>query len=379
MKTPLSIVHVIPHISEEASGPSYSVPRLCTSLAEGGHKVKLSCLAAVSSVPGVNIRTHPQWQCFSRFAVSPELLLDLRKDAGEVDIVHNHSLWAMPNVGAGWVALERKAKVVVSPRGTLSEWAMSHSRRIKQLVWPFQKRLLSRADLLHATSEAEYEDIRRHGFQAPVVLLPNGIDLPIVSSNPHTEGKFTLLFLGRLHPVKGIEFLLDAWQLLQDRFPQWQLRIVGKGDAHYVEGLCQRAQNLKLQRVEFAGPLYGEEKRRMFASSHLFILPSYSENFGMAVAESLAYGCPAIVTHGAPWQGLERERCGWWIEQSVDSLSRTLEEAMSLPKEELREMGKRGIAWMGRDFSWQAIARSMELSYRWILGEGERPEFIRVE
>src|ERR1019366_5999627 len=124
----MRLVHVVPHISDEATGPSYSVPRLCASLAALGHEVELSCLAAQHPIPGVRLDIHRQWPVFSRFAVSPSHTLALRRKAGQVDIVHNHSLWSMVNVAAGCVVPGRQAKLVTSPRGTLSAWALGRSR-----------------------------------------------------------------------------------------------------------------------------------------------------------------------------------------------------------------------------------------------------------
>src|SRR2546421_1915208 len=145
----MRLVHVVPHIIEEASGPSYSVPRLCTSLAALGHEVELSCLAAQGPIPGVRVDVHRQWPVLSRFAVSPSHTLALRRKAEQVDIVHNHSLWSMVNVAAGWVGAGREGKLVSSPRGTLSAWALGRSRLAKKMRWSPQRRAPGQAELLH--------------------------------------------------------------------------------------------------------------------------------------------------------------------------------------------------------------------------------------
>lgn len=375
----MNIVHVIPHISAEAAGPSYSVPRLCQSIAARDHALTLSCLAAGRDVPGISMEVHPSWQLFQRFAVSHRHAMALQQSAGNVDIVHNHSLWSMVNVAAGWVVPGKHAKLVVSPRGTLSAWALAHSKWRKKLLWPLQKRVLERADLLHATSEDEYVDIRRAGFKPPVLVVPNGIDLPALAERQTAQGMRTLLFLSRLHPIKGLENLLDAWSVLEKSHPNWQLRIVGPGDAIYITSLQARASCYGLHRVEFTGPLYAADKNAAYRNADLFVLPTHSENFGMAVAEALSHECPAIVSHGAPWSGLEHEGCGWWIANDVDSLSRTLDTAMSLPAAELHAMGARGRAWMQRDFSWDAIAQEMEAAYRWTIEGGQTPACIRLD
>jgi len=375
----MKLIHVVPHISAEASGPSYSVPRLCQALAARGHELTLACLAAGREVPGVEVEVHPSWPFLRQFAVSPQHARALRAYAAEADIVHNHSLWSMVNVAAGWVVPGRGAKLVTSPRGTLSEWALANSKRRKQMLWPLQRRVLERADLLHATSEAELSDIRRAGLRVPVAVIPNGIDIPSpLGPRQADPDSRTLLFLSRVHPVKGIESLLDAWTMLESRHPDWALRIVGPGDAAYAKSLSASAAAQGARRVTFVGPLYGEEKKAAYRNAELFVLPSHSENFGVVVAEALAQGCPAVVSHGAPWAGLETEGCGWWIPNDADSLRATLHAAMSKSTNSLNEMGAKGRAWMERGFGWGVIAMQMETAYRWTRYGGTAPDWVRI-
>lgn len=381
---PLHAVHVVPHIDDEASGPSYSVPRLCQSLAEHGHRVGLMCLRAPESVPGVELEVYPQWRVPARFAMSPQLARALRERADQVDIVHNHSLWSMANVAAGWVVPGRRAKLVTSPRGTLSAWALAHSRAVKRTLWPLQRRALASADLLHATSDEEYGEIRALGLRAPVVVVPNGIDIPTIPERPSriessSPGPLrTLLFLSRIHPKKGIDRLLHAWQRLHPRFPGWQLVIAGRGDPAHVAQVTELAAELHLPRVHFPGPLYGEEKSDAYAAADLFVLPTHSENFGMVVAEALAHGCPAVVSRGAPWSGLEAHRCGWWIDHPIEALTKALDIAMTLGVDEREEMGRRGRRWMMEEYGWDSVARRMSDAYLWLASSGARPGTVRI-
>lgn len=374
----MRIVHVVPHVDDEAAGPSYSVPRLCESLAALGHDVELSCLAARGEIPGVRVDVHPQWPILDRFAISFDHVRALRAKAMRVDIVHNHSLWSMVNVGAGWVVPGSRAKLVASPRGTLSPWALARRRDVKRLLWPLQRRVIARADLLHATSEDEYAEIRARGFAAPVVVIPNGIDLPDLPPDRAGKPERTLLFLGRLHPKKGIDRLMQAWQRLQDDHPDWRLSVVGRGEPAHERAVRELVRTLALRRVEFAGPLYGDAKSHAFFDADLFVLPTHSENFGVAVAEALAHGCPAVVSRGAPWSGLAEEGCGWWVRHDVPALAEALGEAMSSPHATLAGMGARGRRWMERDYAWTAVASRMEAAYRWILTGGEPPSCARL-
>lgn len=373
----MRLVHVVPHVSEEASGPSYSVPRLCESLAALGYDVELSCLAARDEVPGVRLDVHAQWPIFRRFAISHTHPLSLYHKSLDADIIHNHSLWSMVNVASGWVVPGRRAKLVSSPRGTLSAWALSRSKELKILLWPLQRRVLERADLIHATSEVEYEEIRARGLRSPVAIVPNGIDVPLVEVKREGGEQRTLLYLGRIHPIKGLDRLLLAWQALEREHSTWRLVIAGPGEPSHTQKVKEMARNLGLGRVEFPGPVYGEEKSKLYWSSDLFVLPSHSENFGMVVAEALSHGCPAVVSRRAPWQGLVDRSCGFWVDNGVGELSEALDGAMALDGETLAKMGKRGRAWMKKEFGWERVAMRMSEVYRWLMGEGERPETVR--
>lgn len=375
----MKLVHVVPHIDREASGPSYSVPRLCESLAARGHDVELSCLAARGDIPGVTVDVHPQWPILERFAISPSHARALRRNAKLADIVHNHSLWSMVNIGAGWVVPQSGARLVTSPRGTLAPWALGRNRALKTLLWPLQRRVLARADLLHATSDVEYREIRALGFRNPVAVIPNGIDLPAPPTQAHVGPGRTLLFLSRLHPTKCVDRLLHAWQALQVEHPDWRLVVAGPGEAEHVREYTELAAKLALQRVDFAGPLYGDEKSRAYREADLFVLPTHSENFGMVVAEALAHGCPAVVSRGAPWPGLVAEDCGWWVDNELAVLTGALNDAMRNSPEVLAAMGERGRLWMERDYSWLAIAERMEAAYSWLLGAQPRPTCVRVD
>ena len=375
----MKILHSVPKISDEASGPSYTVPRLCQAIASLKHEVTLTCIGSETNIPGVNLTNHSSWPILKNFAISHEHTFFLKKQASKMDIVHNHILWSMANITAGLVVPGKHSKLVTSPRGTLSEWALRRSKWKKKIIWPLQKPVLDRADLLHATSEAEYEDIRRLGFNQPVLIVPNGIDLPKLKVSRSSKDFRTLIFISRIHPKKGIDILLDAWSHIEKKYNNWKLRIIGPGDTKYVQSLKAQALQNGSNHVEFVGPLYGKEKSEAYNNADLFVLPTHSENFGMVVAEALSNECPAIVSRGAPWSGLEKEGCGWWISNNIESLKKALSIAMSLSENELKVMGSRGRLWMKRDFSWDRIAILMEEGYKWLLDGGKPPITIKIK
>ena len=120
--------------------------------------------------------------------------------------------------------------------------------------------------------------------------------------------------------------------------------------------------------IQIEAPLDGEAKYEAYRAAHLFLLPTYSENFGVVVAEALAAGTPVITTHGTPWSEVVERACGWWIPVNVDALTAALTEAFGKSDRELASMGTRGAAWVADTFSWQTIAENTLKAYEWVLG-----------
>jgi glycosyltransferase involved in cell wall biosynthesis len=311
--------------------------------------------------------------------------LEERGKSGSLDILHNHGMWQFNALYPGWAAKKGNVPYVVSPRGSFSKWAMQHGSKAKKLFWPLmQKPALAGAACFHATSDAEYTEIRGLGFKQPVAVIPNGIDIPKIETTEHGTIK-RLLFLGRIHPKKGLDLLLPTWRALQDHHREWQLVIVGSdsgfhGSTGYLGQMRRLAEDLQLERIEFAGELTGREKMNAYRSADLFVLPTYSENFGVSVAEALAAATPVVVTKGAPWAGLETHGAGWWCDVGIDSLTATLEKALALSSAELKVMGRRGRAWMEDEYSWNRVACMMDLTYKWLRGtEAEPPSWVRLD
>jgi glycosyltransferase involved in cell wall biosynthesis len=305
----------------------------------------------------------------------------LRREAvsGSSQVLHNHSIWMMPNVYPGNAILNTSCKLVISPRGTMSDWTWQHSATVKQIFWHlFQKKTLQRASAFVASASSEYEDIRRRGFKQPVAILPNGIDIPNALGKSVSNPK-TLLFISRIHPKKGIENLLRAWAVIQFQHTDWNIIIAGPDNGGHLEKMKTLAQGLGLKRCTFPGPLYGDDKLKAFQNASLYVLPTHSENFGMTVAEALVVGTPAIVTKGAPWEGLNKENAGWWIDTGVEPLVAVLKEALSCSPEHLNTMGQRGREWVIRDYSWDKIGVDMARFYDWLVNGGSIPPFVKVD
>jgi glycosyltransferase involved in cell wall biosynthesis len=231
-----------------------------------------------------------------------------------------------------------------------------------------------------------------------VAVIPNGVNVPVEQPEPACGAEPYLLFMGRLHRYKRVERIIRAFAAavgehgaqmpqgsavvgrersgrrgtLRDELlgGRWALFVAGDGDADYRRELERFAADSGVgDCVRFVGHVSGEEKAWLLAEAEGLVLASYSENFGMSVAEALAHGTPCLVTKTAPWEGLERERCGLWVDDSEEALTEGMRRLMALSPAERRAMGMRGREWMQRDFSWDNVARRMLTLYEELAGE----------
>ncbi len=382
----MNTIHVIAGLGVQNGGPSYSVPRLAKALSAQGCTTALYTVAeATGERTDARALAFPQaWAAtpwMSLLRSSPALASALARRVDNVDIIHNHGLWLMPNVYAGRLAAKARKPLIVSPRGMLAPEALRFSVRKKQLFWSlFQERAVAHAAAWHATSAEEAQDIRAFGVGAPIAIIPNGIDLAsTIADHADARPRRTVLFLSRIHPKKGLLNLISAWSRMAAQRPSWQLVIAGPDENDHRAELEAQVVKGGLCSVKFHDAVYKEDKAQLLASADLFVLPTMNENFGLVVAEALAAGVPAIVTKGAPWSGLKIEDCGWWIDQGVEPLTAALLEATAIAPLVRQKMGARGRAWMARDFGWDGIAARMAEVYAWCLGEGDRPDCVVMD
>jgi glycosyltransferase involved in cell wall biosynthesis len=315
----------------------------------------------------------------SNLRFSSQLHSALKDPSRAADFVHVHGLWLMPNIYAGRVAAKLGKLLIVSPRGMVAPAALQYSKWKKRLFWKlFQGPAYSQAACWHATSAMEADEIRAFGIRAPVAVIPNGVHAPDLPQAKQLRDKRSVLSLGRIHPMKGLDKLIAAWTRIAARHPEWELEIIGPDEGGHAAELLSLAARLASPRVKIRGALYGEEKWWALRDADLFILPSLSENFGLTVAESLAAGTPVIASKGTPWDGLIERRCGWWVDRDVEALASALDLAMALPGEELIAMGARGREWIARDFSWTKVAQEMLSVYKWLANAGPRPSTVQT-
>jgi glycosyltransferase involved in cell wall biosynthesis len=263
----------------------------------------------------------------------------------------------------------------------LTPWALRHKGWKKRLAWwLYQKRDLQRAQVLHATSDTELAVFRDAGLSQPVAVVPNGVDLPpeCESRCVRTSGQQrTVLFLGRIHPVKGLLDWVEAWARM--RPAGWRAVVAGPDEGGHRAEVEAAVRGHGLERdFKFIGPVSPAERWAMYRSADVFVLPSRSENFGNVVAEALACGVPVITTRATPWPELESHRCGWWVEANAPALAEALRKATACNDAERIEMGARGRELVRARYTWPAVAERMLAVYRWMLGECPRPEWVRV-
>lgn len=391
MATEISVLHVVAGLHPHSGGPSQTVIQLTDALArQTGLKVNLlsQSLHGDSVVSSTNIdvqRSILLSGSKTMLNLSFSFRHKLKQLAESIGphLIHSHGLWLPANHWSSRVASQKGIPLVIHPRGMLEPWAMAYRRWKKRLAFRlYQRRDLESAALFIATSEKEAESIRRIGLIQPIAIIPNGITLPDMGKlhelrMRRDHSSRNVLFLGRIHPIKGLLNLIDAWAVLRPE--NWRLLLAGPDESGYLAEVIRRVQEWGLVgSVEYLGSVKGERKTLLYADSDLFILPSFSENFGVVVVEALAHTLPVITTHGTPWRGLETDNCGWWIEPTSLALTGALKTAMSMPSSELKAMGDRGRIYAA-EFDWAHIAQQTMDVYLWLLGRGPKPECVLID
>lgn len=396
--TILEVCHVIASINQNTGGSASYVTRLAEALIQEDLATHILTLdykknGEKLSAPGVEIHAYPVSliaNYLRGFQPQAKRKLDqISKDY--IDIIHNHGLWMIPNLYARQASVRNRKPLIISPHGMLESWSLKHAPLKKSIAWLlYEQDNLRSASLFHATSVEEAHSIRQLGFLQPIAIIPNGVDLPcllqplnqsiLTDIFPELIQKKWLLFLSRLHPKKGIENLLYAWKALHEKFQNWHLVLAGPDLTGYQTKLEALAQELGLQSsVTFTGMLSGTAKAVAQRYADLFVLPTYSENFGIAIAESLSYAVPVITTKGTPWQDLKNYQCGWWIDNNCEALISALQEGMQLSEQERKEMGLRGRDLVAAKYNWSFVTQQMASVYRWLLEDGAAPKCIQFD
>jgi glycosyltransferase involved in cell wall biosynthesis len=389
----LHAIHCVGSLAESAGGPSRTVTSLCTALARldcdvdlvAGRDTRRDGTLVLPAAQQVRVRMADGSRAFA-----PGLAWSFLRVVSEATraspvpaLVHDHGVWGPTNVAAWRAAAGARLPYVLSPRGMLEPWALRYKAGRKRLAWAaYQRRIVRASSALVATSAQERDAIRAVAPGRPIAVIPNGVDLPaIVPDRSRRDGAAVLrvLFLSRVHPKKNLPALLHAWQQVC-RAPsreRWILEVAGHDELGHTREMMQLAASLDLgARVAFLGPVDERSRDALLARADVFVLPSFSENFGVVVAEALAHGLPVIATHGTPWASLPARGCGWWVDPSADALAAALAQALDLSPPVRQAMGLAGRALAREAFAWTPIARLTLALYAWLLGRAPRPDHV---
>jgi len=385
----ISTLAVVAGLSKTGGGTSYSVPAWSNALArEQVQRYLVTVRARHEQTSGVldeklvHLERVPSFGLGS-FEVRWSLALRNKIESicveNHIQLIHNHGVWLPANHTASSIAHRFEIPCVITPHGMLTQWAFNNKSLKKSLAWRlYQKDDLDNAKLVHVTAQSEGDDLRKLGFRGPLAVIPNGLDLPEWVERVEGEKEFkTLLFVSRIHPKKGLLNLVEAWSRIKPK--GWKVKLVGPDEGGY-QAVVERAIHEKGldQDFVFTGPVYGAELTEIYRAADLFVLPTFSENFGNVVPEALANGLPVLCTEGAPWEELNSRRCGWWFPIGVEHLEKALREALEATPAQRREMGKRGRQLVEEKYTWPSVAKEMKQLYEWVLGGGSAPSFVRI-
>ena len=378
----MKIVHVVPtyYPAVRYGGPIWSVHALCKALAQLGHDVQVLTTnvdgPGVLDVPtgvqvdvdGVKVRYFP-----SRFARrlywSPAMTAQLPVVLRAADFLHLHSIFLAPTSAAARVAESLGLPWCVSPRGALVPELIRRQSTLAKRIWMLinERRTLERASFIHATSTMEAEDAGRIGYRLPPIrVIPNGVEVPIAhesachAANGSNGARPYLLFLGRINWKKGLDRLIPAMA----HVPGFRLVVAGNDEEQLSPRLKSLAQQSGvLERIDFVGAVAGKEKLKLLRGSTLLVLPSYSENFGNVLLESLAAGRPVAMTAEvglAP--AIQAAGAGEIISGVPLEMGKQLS-ALIADRRNLDAMGQRGYQLVQSQYTWKSVALAMEQAY----------------
>ena len=362
-------------------GPIRSVHGLAVALAKRGHDVHVYTTNidgdSVLDVPvdrpvdvdGVKVHYFPVSAALKRLCWSPELERRVRDSIAEFDVLHLHAVFLLPMRAAARAAARAGVPYVIAPRGMLIRDVIHRKSRWVKTAWInlVERTTLANAAAVHVTADVEGLELKALGLPSHrIECIPNGVEWPAEHA-PLEQGPFAdlperyVLFLSRISWKKGLDRLITAWQWV----PDIPLVIAGNDDENYRPRLEELARSVGVaDRVLFVGPASDAQKWALYARAQLFVLPSYSENFGNVVAEAMAMGCPSLVTAEvgiAPL--LTATGAGKVVSGAPEALAAEVRELLADPAAR-QEMGRRGAEAARAELSWPGVAAQVERLYR---------------
>ncbi|WP_235893545.1 glycosyltransferase [Cognatilysobacter lacus] len=394
---PLRVLHVIPSVAAGSGGPSRAIAQIERVLSGSGVEVVTATTddggeghdrdgsigdeGAVTRCNGA-IRHHFPLQTRA-YKTSLPLLRWLRRAVPGFDVVHVHAVFSFAPVAAARVARSARVPYVIRPLGVLNRYGMTQRRAgLKSLSLRIVERpLLQDAAAVHFTSEQEREEAESLGFPMRSAVLPLGIDAAVAAtpelllqSFPQLRGRRRLLYLSRIDPKKNVEALLLALARVRATSPDVSLLVCGTGDASYLQRLRALAEQLGVaDRVVWAGHVDGELKASAFAAADLFVLPSFSENFGIAPVEAVAAGVPCVLGEGvAVASRIDQAGAGIAVAPDAEAVAAAITRGLG-DAEWRQRASANGRALAASDYSVEAMGRGLLDLYARIRSPGGRP------
>lgn len=394
----MKVYHIIENLDNSYGGPAKSVPYLAKGLGELSiENTLLSVQTNENSSNEVILKYNLSWYSFSckffnKLKFSPKLLnyINLCINVDKTFILHSHNLWNFIAFLAFYFSKRDSIYSIISVRGSLYGWSLSQSYLKKKIAWfLFQKKSLNKASCVHVTCYEELYAVRSLGIVSPIAIVPNGINIQEFDNlgdqflNKRKLGleinKNYVLFLSRIHPKKGLLYLVRAFIKLANLYSNWDLLIVGPvSDQMYFDKVLKLIDSSSLNsRVKFTGIVTGHLRLSYFKCSSLFVLPSHSENFGICIAEAMAAKIPVITTRETPWAEILKYDAGWWVKLSQRNIDKALIEAFKLSKSQLNEKGKNGHKLIKR-YKWKHQCFKMKQVYDWVCYGGTKPDHVNL-
>ena len=326
-------------------------------------------------IDGVKVYYYPVQKPRS-YIYSPQLKQALQACLPTFDLVHIHGLYVYPTITAARQCQHHNISYLISPRGMLDQYAMqtgSMFKRSRKKVYIrlIEQTTLDRAAAIHFTAEEERHQSLYACSAERAVMVPNALDLaefPLKDRWDDGGKTDTVLFLSRIHPHKGLDVLIPAFAQVVKQHPRARLRLVGPDTTNYlVQVKALIAQHQLEEYVQCDDMLLGSEKAKAMHGAFLFVLPSYSESFGMSIIEALACGTPVVISDRVNiCREIEAARCGVVTSREVTAVANAILSLLQNPTK-AKQMGLRGRALVEEKFTWTAVANSMKTVYQSIL------------
>ncbi len=375
-------LEVVSHLDPKYGGLSAAVPALARKLAEDpALDVSIAAFCAEQERCGSEGFAPDQvtnWPVSRKpWIRNPTLRDAFAEQLRQVDGLHIHGLWEQSTAVAAQTARKLRIPYVLSAHGMLEPWALAN-KRLKKLVYSrfVERTNVARAACLHALTQAEAEQYIRFGARCPIAVIPNAVQIPEIRDAslfrqrfPELEGKRLVLFLGRLHPKKGLDLLVSAWSELARTWPDARLVLAGpdcEGTQAQLEKVIKR--HTLTSSLVFTGMLSAEMKWAALAAAECFVLPSYSEGLSVSILEAMGAGLPVIVTRQCNMPEVDELQTGWQIEPDVKQLTTALNHCLSNSPEANRHIGARGAELIQDSYSWATVTKKMSDLYQWVLG-----------